>query len=1139
MTGALAKIPDSRILTKLSADAQGQCAASTEAHAKLDAGDPQSPLAPASAAFASVHSSAQINLPGLGDSLGSVLRTVTGAVPPSVVEQVEAIGVAMREAEATLARNPILQVLPPDRDLRDVVEQIVAEAIQLFERRLTELAERLIPADDLDSIVTTLRLIDDLRTDPDGHADELVRFLAQTLFGFPVDVLMPGKAHVDAVGHVVVTLDEDDLQATTRALRGAVDVAVDEVARAVSAFDPTSPAAYTQLVGRIKAVAAAVRDARDTLVQLYHGVEEKVIAFGWGDVVPGYVAIVHEIELKPRELVGDVVDSTLDLLDDLLNRVTAAVDDDELVSLIDRLGDQLAGALASSALGQAHEDLLGFLDGVRETIAGIPLAQVRTAVLDMADRVGAELEELGLDGLATTIEEGFDELQTTATTAVGRAGTAVRSALGELLGEFDKIDGAGLVASLKDAIDDLDDMIGDLRNDASGVIDDIEAQLDSLEQLTFKPVSDQVIGEIDELRQRLSAMNPDALSDEAKLAIRAALAVLEAIDVEDKVVKLLHDGFGELHRAVREVLDDIASGMEQIRESMGELRPETVLEPLTTVLSEISRQVGSLDAALLTGPLRVELGKVEATLARLDPGSILRPLEAPYAEALSLVRRLDPQSWGSQLVALHGELEALVARMDLSPLFGELDQRRRDLFVAARDSVSIAIHEVDLPDPLAEWLARIWSLVGAISDLVLIDPEIAMRDISARIHETLTPAALYEPLEVIFEDVVATLASLPADDLVAAATALRDDLVDVLDQIEPARLLARLRAAHRRLVEASAAMVVPTARAVRDLKASFHAKVSSGGSLPGGVVSVVVEFDALVSLLDTGQADSLVVTMTNAHDRVLRVLSEALDHLDVREAQAAFDELRSELVSLVPPALASPGPLTVDAVLDAVETWRPSVRATTIDDSLQTLMSRLGPVADQLEEALVRFGAHLRTAVDLVDPLALDQPVAAIFDAMREQVEQLHPAEALETLHEEVYLPVLHAVEGVDPAVMAKRLNGAYASVRTAVMHELDTLVGEVERALTAHLAAVRKAADDVIREVEDAARTATAGLQEVVQRASDLVFVGLVERLRVVLDNLSRSFDVELERIRKAFDAMLDAAPLGHRIHPRTGGAT
>ena len=76
---------------------------------------------------------------------------------------------------------------------------------------------------------------------------------------------------------------------------------------------------------------------------------------------------------------------------------------------------------------------------------------------------------------------------------------------------------------------------------------------------------------------RLAAMNPDALSDEAKLAVRGALAVLEALDVEGKVVTVLDAGYAELDSKVRDLLDDIAAGLERLHRSVGELDPQTLL----------------------------------------------------------------------------------------------------------------------------------------------------------------------------------------------------------------------------------------------------------------------------------------------------------------------------------------------------------------------------------------------------------------------------------------------------------------------------------------------------------------------------------------------------------------------------------
>ena len=219
-------------------------------------------------------------------------------------------------------------------------------------------------------------------------------------------------------------------------------------------------------------------------------------------------------------------------------------------------------------------------------------------------------------------------------------------------------------------------------------------------------MSDEVIGEIDQLKSRLAAMNPDALSDEAKLAVRGALAVLEALDVEDKVVTVLDAGYAELDSKVRDLLDDIAAGLERLRRSLGELDPTALLGPVTKELTSIRSAVDSLDAATLTTPLHEELRHLDSWLATLRPGSVLDPLQGTYDDGVAVIRRLDPEVWGAPLAGLHADLRALSDRLDLGPLFTELNDRRRDLVERARDGLTQSVTAAGLPEPVQGWLVE-------------------------------------------------------------------------------------------------------------------------------------------------------------------------------------------------------------------------------------------------------------------------------------------------------------------------------------------------------------------------------------------------------------------------------------------------
>ena len=809
-----------------------------------------------------------------------------------------------------------------------------------------------------------------------------------------------------------------------------------------------------------------------------------------------------------------------------------------------KLGADVHAAIVGSGIGQARAQVVDFLHGIRDTIAAVPLAAVHRSVQDMLGRVGQELHDLGLDDLASGIEKGFATLSDDAAAAAREAAGLVGQALQDLLDAVDQLPAGQLVAQLHQAVAQLGRAIDELHDDATGLIDDLKVQLDSLNGISYEPAASQVLAEINELRDRLRAMNPDALSQESKLALKAALAVLEALDVEGTVVRGLGSLYHDLDGKLRTVLDRIAAALGRIRQSVGELHPDALLAPVTAALSKVRAAVDDVDAGQLTTFLRAELDTLDDWLKSLRPGRFLTPLQAPYDVGVAALHRLDPQVWGAGLADLHTRLAAIAERLDLGPLFAELTQRREDLVELVRDTLRHAIEDAGLPAPLDDWFNRVLPVLTGASDLLTLDPGRAMRELSDRVHEGLTPTALFDALQLVFEAAAAALQAVPAADLVASATELRDGVVAVLDELDPGRLVVRLRAAHGRLAELSPAALLAPLAGLTALRAAFHARVDVAVGTPAGQVAAVdADFDAALGLIAPQAAGSLVHTLTTQQDAALAALRSGIDTIaadpGLAQAQQSFDGLRQTIESLVPPQLPRTGTIDAAAVSAAFEHWRPAQRAATLQARVTAFLAALTPAAQALEGALDTFTDDLRAAAELIDPLALDGVVAEVFDAVRAQVDALDPTDLLGQLREEVYLPVVTAVQALDPAALATRLELAYDSARADVMREMSGLVQQVTSALAQHLAAVKQSVDLMLNDVAEALGKGTSDLQDVVRRAADLVLVELVDRLRTVLDTLATSFDHELLRIKKAFDEMLDAAPLGERIHPRTAGGT
>lgn len=1137
MPGVLAQLPDTTALARLSATAQAAVEVSASGYTHFASDDPASPLKPLTDALEAVAGQAAVDVVGVAEDLAASLGTLTQGLPPGVVDFVTALEDAYTKARELVAGHPLAALVPEGTSLRDAGERLLDSAVDAFRPRLVELAGQVLDADALREVADLVELVQRLRDDLPDNTDELSRFVTTALVGFQPAVFEPLRHHVSATVDVVAQLDATALATVLDPLQDAAQHAVGTLEAAVDALDPAVASGYDAITAALDGITSTVTQAANALAPFYDSVHQTVTAHGWQQVLPAYLDLLGAVDLAPQQLVDAVVGVTAEVLDSLTARAAAAVETDELVARVEGFAAGLHTALSQSAIGELQARLVAALGDVRDTVAAVPLEQVRQAVVDLIGRVGAELDRLDLDGAAAQLEAAFAELEALVVRLAGEAGAAVAEGLDAIGDALEELPVDDLVAAVAQALDQVDTVVEAARSGAEAQLDALREQLKRLEEVSFRPAGDVVVGEIDEIRGRLQKMSPNALSSAEQLAVRAAIGLYEALDLEGTVVREVTEAFDALQSQVLRVLDEVEAALQRLRRVFSELDPQQLLAPVSGAFADVEAALGRLDAGSLLAPVRAEVAQVEERIAAIAPGALLAPLEGPYDSVVAAVAALDPTRWGEALEDLHAQLAGLIDRVDVGPLFAELDQRRRDLLAAARQALTSGLEQLELPAPLDGWFATVRVLLDEVTGLLFTDPGGGMRQLASRVTTDFAPSSLYQPLESAFEELLATLEQVPAATLLEAATEVRDGIVALLDLLEPERLVARLRAAHRRLVDAAPASAVAALPQLATLRAAFQAKVDAAVSLPAGQVArVSARFDAVATVLDAARPASPVGTLERGHERVLTALREAVDSLDVGAAQREWTRVRGQLDDLLPAPLLDPGPLTMPRVVAALEVWRPSMRAQPLDTKVQAFLDTLAPLATRLDAALDRFADDLGAAFRLLDPLALGGAVGETVDAVRAQVDALAPGPVLAALRDEVWTPVATAVTALDPAQLAERLDDAYARARDAVSQQLAGLLDAVEQVLAQHLQRARAAVAAVRRDVEESLGDIVAGIEGLLARVEDLVFVELLARLRAVVDNLGTSFDAEVARVVTAFDAMLAAAPVGQRDQAGAG---
>src|SRR5215831_1344951 len=104
MAGALARLPDTTSVARLSKTASAGCQTAAAAHSDLAS----SAVAPAATVLGAVDAHAGIDVAGLGGTLGGALQAIASAVPPSLAEDAHAITDAFGRARDAVSGNPLL-----------------------------------------------------------------------------------------------------------------------------------------------------------------------------------------------------------------------------------------------------------------------------------------------------------------------------------------------------------------------------------------------------------------------------------------------------------------------------------------------------------------------------------------------------------------------------------------------------------------------------------------------------------------------------------------------------------------------------------------------------------------------------------------------------------------------------------------------------------------------------------------------------------------------------------------------------------------------------------------------------------------------------------------------------------------------
>jgi phage-related protein len=311
------------------------------------------------------------------------------------------------------------------------------------------------------------------------------------------------------------------------------------------------------------------------------------------------------------------------------------------------------------------------------------------------------------------------------------------------------------------------------------------------------------------------------------------------------------------------------------------------------------------------------------------------------------------------------------------------------------------------------------------------------------------------------------------------------------------------------------------------IKLAFEARAAAAPSgMQDDIQAVSARFDVVVSGVRPTVTGSQMAQLMLQHSSALEALRTHVNALETSSAHEHYAQVQRNLDRLIPDFLQQPTPLLHADIIAGVNAMRPSTRAHKFEEVLSRVLAEFEPLETSLESAINDMLLAIRETMLMVNPLSLRDSVAAIYDAIRAKVQVIDPDDLKDAI-DAVFAPLESLVDTINPAHLKTLIDAAFTNVvqalTTNVKAILDLLVGIINEKL--------RAIKDALQALIDAVRTAlqdvTVGLEGIITRFDNLIFVEIFDRLRQVIANLGKSFDQELARVVNAFDQMLSAIPL------------
>ncbi len=738
----------------------------------------------------------------------------------------------------------------------------------------------------------------------------------------------------------------------------------------------------------------------------------------------------------PDEVAALLARSLIGIAPDLLAAPAAALD-----GLFAPLDDLLPGGADLAAWRGAGTQLQGFWQGVAARVEISPidwpgleleLMRGRTALLSLV----AARDRLGANTVARIGQARWTGLEE----VTGALARLPRVQPQQLTPIFD-----GLIRTMQGMIAELDELTFTPEEVRLAIREVVRGMLAAIDETPLGEVRRLLIEFQQRVMRGVEGLPLAALAHEAQLALRRVADSLTLIDpdairapirrffdeISQRLDALALDAVGE---AVQQAWASVSDALNSVAEQLQTLRTrieglvvqlQGLVESAAPTLAQIGQQVdtikGVLDNFSLDPATQVVVGELHDLrdqVAAIDLSDLPAVAVDGIKVAAEALREIDITA------AVNDPLDEVFAEIDPRPLMEQASARLRGA-LAPLQEIDPAKLIGRLDAPVDDLLASLGKF-GPDALRALIDQ--ALAPLKEAIHQ-IDFSALIQPLVRLYAELLAKVdALLNPDRLFQPLEALFQPIVELVDEVNPARLLDRLTPHAGALAEAAGSNAAPPAAIGSQagiLRQNLPSPVDSTDELfgfrPGDLLVPLIDLHHKLMAVFDGIDDAVLaqaarllrqITVGRLHaldpDAIVARLDSALGTARAEfDTGALFDRLSAALdgyhAAVAKIAAASVNLSSEDAAVAArINILLPEV------DPL-----RLLPDLD-LQDALYRGALRLHDELDLSN-------LRGVFGEVEEELGALIPA-PLATL-EETSAGLRAALQALDPAPVRVQIN--------------------------------------------------------------------------------------------------------------------